>query len=102
MLAAQGKSREAEPQFRGALAGRPPNAYVREDRILARLPGLHLLLAGTQPARRRRTRRGADTRPLGSPQEVAGYLRQHGVALTYDPAAGPCAQGPERPPRPSP
>ncbi len=31
---------------------RPKNAYVREDRILAHLPALHLLLTGTEPARR--------------------------------------------------
>ncbi len=29
---------------------RPKNAYVREDRILAHLPALHLLLTGTEPA----------------------------------------------------
>ena len=46
--------------------GRPKNAYIREDRILPHLPALHLLLTGTQPARRRRTRRGADTRPQAS------------------------------------
>ena len=39
---------------------RPKNAYIREDRILAHLPALHLLLTGTQPAPGRR-------------QEKAGY-----------------------------
>ncbi len=67
---------------------RPKNAYVREDRILPHLPALHLLLTGTEPARRRRTRRGADTRPQASAQDVIGYLRARGITLTYDPAAG--------------
>jgi hypothetical protein len=61
---------------------------VREDRVLAQLPALHLLLTGGQPARRRRTRRGADTRLAASPQDVIGYLREQGTTLTYDPADG--------------
>jgi hypothetical protein len=71
---------------------RPKNAYVREDRILAHLPALHLLLAGTQPARRR-TRRGADTRPQAGAEDVIGYVRDRGVTLTYDPAAGTLQAG---------
>jgi site-specific DNA recombinase len=69
---------------------RPKNAYIREDRILPHLPALYLLLAGTSPAdrRRRRTRRGADARPRASPETVIGYLRDRGITLTYDPAAG--------------
>jgi hypothetical protein len=66
------------------------NAYIREDRILPRLPALYLLLTGTEPAagRRRRTRRGADARPQVGPEEAIGYLREHGITLTWDPAAG--------------
>jgi site-specific DNA recombinase len=58
--------------------------------ILPHLPALYLLLAGTSPAdrRRRRTRRGADARPRASPETVIGYLRDRGITLTYDPAAG--------------
>jgi site-specific DNA recombinase len=69
---------------------RPGNAYVREDRILPRLPALHLQLTETQltASRRRRTRRGADARQQASPQDVIGYLREHAITLTYDPAAG--------------
>jgi len=76
--------------------GRTKNAHVREDRILPRLPALHLLLTGTQPpaSRRRRTRRGADARPLAaSPEDVIGYLREHVITLTYDPAAGTLQAG---------
>ena len=68
-------------------AGQVRNAYVREDRILAQLPALHLLLAGRQPARRRRTRHGADTRPAASPEDILAYLREQGVTLTWDQAS---------------
>jgi hypothetical protein len=69
--------------------GRLKNAYIREDRILPRLSALHLLL--TEPAggrQRRRTRRGADVRYQASPEDVIGYLREHQITLTYDPASG--------------
>jgi site-specific DNA recombinase len=69
---------------------RPKNAYIREDRILAHLPALHVLLSGTDPAalRRRRTRRGIDVRPQTSPEDVIGYLRERKITLTYNPASG--------------
>jgi hypothetical protein len=75
--------------------GRPRNAYIREGRVLPHLPALHLLLTGTQPAagRRRRTRRGADARPQAGPEDVIGYLRDRGITLTYDPAAGTLQAG---------
>ena len=75
--------------------GRPKNAYIREDRILPHLPALHLLLTGAQPAtrRRRRTRRGADARPQAAAQDVIGYVRDRGITLTYDPAAGTLQAG---------
>jgi site-specific DNA recombinase len=73
---------------------RPKNAYIREDRILAHLPALHLLLTGTEPAgRRRRTRRGADARLHASAQDVIGYVCERGITLTYDPAAGTLQAG---------
>ena len=70
--------------------GRAKNAYVREDRILARLPALYLLLTGAQGTTgrtRRRTRKGADVRPAISTEEVLGYLRERQISLTWDPAA---------------
>jgi hypothetical protein len=76
--------------------GRPKNAYVREDRILPRLPALHLLLTGTGSTgerRRRRTRRGADARCPASEQDVIGYLREHGITLIYDQPAGTLQAG---------
>ncbi len=73
--------------------GRPKNAYIREDRIPPHLRALHLLLTGTEPARRRRTRRGADTRPQAGADDVIGYMRGRAVTLTYDPAAGTLQAG---------
>jgi hypothetical protein len=74
--------------------GRPKNAYIREDRILPHLRALHLLLTGTEPAtRRRRTRRGADARPQAGAEDVIGYVRDRGITLTYDPAAGTLQAG---------
>ena len=67
---------------------RPKNAYVREDRIVPRLPALHLLLTGSAgETRRRRTRRGTDVRCQAA-EDVICYLREQQVTVTYDPAAG--------------
>jgi DNA invertase Pin-like site-specific DNA recombinase len=75
--------------------GRAKNAYVREDRLLPQLPALHLLLAGAEPAagRRRRTRRGADVRPQVSVEEAIRFLRERGIVLIWDPAAGTLQAG---------
>lgn len=74
---------------------RVKNAYVREDRILARLPALHDLVAGARPdgRHRRRTRRGADARHQGSIENVIGYFREQQITLTYDAAAGALRAG---------
>ncbi len=74
---------------------RPKNAYIREDRILAHPPALHLLLTGSSAVagRRRRTRRAADTRPQADAEDVIRYLRDRGITLTYDPAAGTLQAG---------
>jgi len=74
---------------------RAKNAYIREDRILPHLPSLHLLLTGAELAteRRRRTRRGIDVRGQVSEEKVIGYLRDRGITLTYDPAAGTLQAG---------
>jgi site-specific DNA recombinase len=67
--------------------GRAKNAYVREDRILAQLPALHLRLAGGLTAgkrRRCRTRRGADVPPAVTPDEAIRYLREHQISLTWN------------------
>ena len=60
---------------------------MREDKIVPHLPALHLRLTSTAVRARRRTRGGTDVRPAASPQEVIGYLREHEVTLTWDPAA---------------
>jgi hypothetical protein len=69
---------------------RPKNAYIREDRILPRLPALHLLLSGAGAEQRRRrtgTRAGADVRYLTSPDDVIDYLHKRRIKAAYDPAA---------------
>jgi hypothetical protein len=69
---------------------RPKNTYVREDKLLPHLPALHLLLTSPATRARRRTRAGADVRADVradvSPGEVIGYLREHEITLTWDPA----------------
>jgi hypothetical protein len=66
---------------------RPKNTYVREDKLLPHLPALHLLLTSPVVRARRRTRAGADVRSTMSPGEVIGYLREHEITLTWNPAA---------------
>ena len=66
---------------------RPKNAYVREDKIVPHLPALHLLLTTPAVRARRRTRAGADVTGAANPGEVIGYLREHEITLTWDPAA---------------
>ena len=65
---------------------RPKNAYVREDKLLPHLPALHLLLTTSAAHARRRTRSGTDVKATASPGEVIGYLREHEITLTWDPA----------------
>ena len=67
--------------------GRAKNTYIREDKLLTHLPALHLLLTTPATRVRHRTRAGADVRPAVSPDEVLTYLREHGITLTWDPAA---------------
>jgi hypothetical protein len=65
--------------------GRMPNAYVREDHILARLPLLHALITrqGTSlvPATASSARTPAVT---AHPEEMIEYLRQHTLVLRYN------------------
>ena len=67
----------------------PKNTYVREDKLLPHLPALHLLLTSQNVRARRRTRAGTDARSTCrlSAGEVIGYLREHEITLTWNPAA---------------
>ena len=88
----------AGPPTGAATATPPPRARPGPPEERLRPRGPHpaapgrpaLLLTGAGPAggRRRRTRRGTDTRYQASPEDVIGYLREQQIALTYDPAAG--------------
>ena len=76
----------------GAIApdpARPKNTYIREDKLLPHLPALHLLLTSPAVRVRRRTRAGTNVRSTGrlSAGEVIGYLREHEITLTWNPAA---------------
>jgi site-specific DNA recombinase len=75
------------------------NAHIREDRILPQLPAMYLLLTSADPRARRRvrTRRGLDVLPRPSAEDVIGYLRQHGITLTWDPTAGTLQAGATEP-----
>ncbi|MDQ2874647.1 MAG: recombinase family protein [Actinomycetota bacterium] len=66
---------------------RPKNTYIREDKLLPHLPALHLLLTNPAARPRRRTRGGTDVRAIVSPGEVIGYLREHEITLTWNPAS---------------
>ncbi len=80
-----GRTSAAEP-----MPGRSRNAYVREDRVLAQLPALHLVLTGAvggEGRRRRRTRQGVDARQSASIEEAISYLRENEITLTYDQVA---------------
>jgi len=64
---------------------RPPNAYIREDQILPRLPALGILIAA--PARHSRKQGTAQSQapaPAGAAHLIS-YLRAKGITLTYDP-----------------
>ena len=66
---------------------RPKNTYIREDKLLPHLPALHPRLTTPAVRARRRTRAGADVTGTASPGEVIGYLREHEITLTWNPAA---------------
>jgi hypothetical protein len=65
----------------------PKNSYVREDKLLPHLPALHLQPTSVATRARRRTRAGADLSCTVSPGEVIGYLREHEITITWNPAA---------------
>ena len=62
---------------------RPPNAYIREDQILPRLPALGILFG--VPARSRRKLGTAHPPVPAGAAAVISYLRAKGITLIYDP-----------------
>jgi hypothetical protein len=63
---------------------RPPNAYIREDQILPRLPALSILIGAPDPAPGRRKQGTAHATASIRAEGIISYLRAQGVALTYD------------------
>ena len=67
-------------------ASRPKNTYLREDRVLARLPPLHHMLTAADPAAVTAGAPASAARPVPpSPEEVIDHLRNHALKLRYDP-----------------
>jgi len=64
-------------------AARPPNAYIREDQILSRLPALGILIGA--PARSSRKQDTAHSPATAGAAHLISYLRVKGITLTYDP-----------------
>jgi site-specific DNA recombinase len=81
------RCRHGRTSAMGPDPARPKNTYVREDKVVPHLAALHLLLTSPAVRARRRTRSGADVRSTASPGQVIGYLREHEITLTWDPAA---------------
>jgi site-specific DNA recombinase len=74
---------------------RPPNAYIREDQILPRLPALSILLGA--PARRSRKQGTAHPPVPARAAAMISHLRARGVTLIYDPDEHTLRAGPHSP-----
>ena len=69
----------ARPQQRdGAGPGPAEGTHLAALRLLLTIPAVRA---------RRRSRSGTDVRPAATTQDVIGYLREHEITLTWDPAA---------------
>lgn len=79
---------------------RPAKAtYLREDRILAKLPLLLHRLTAAEPAAAITGARASAARPVPpTPEEVINHLRAHALVLRYDPRTRSASRGanPER------
>ncbi|WP_246212241.1 hypothetical protein [Streptomyces abyssomicinicus] len=65
---------------------RTPNAYIREDQVLPRLPALHLRLTGRIGTVRHESPCLGPASPPTLEQAIA-HLRDQEITLVYDPAA---------------
>jgi hypothetical protein len=74
---------------------RPPNAYIREDQILPRLPALSILLGA--PARSSRKQGTAHPPVPARAAAMISHLRARGVTLIYDPDEHTLRAGPHSP-----
>jgi site-specific DNA recombinase len=76
---------------------RPKNAYVREDRILAHLPTLHLLLTGTQPGAGRDARAAEPTfGPRSARRKRSPTCATSGSPSPGTPPPGRCRRAPTK------
>ena len=94
------RSRHGHTTATSPVPARPPNAYIREDQILPRLPALGILIGAPV---RNSLKQGTARSPV--PARVAAiisYLRAKSITLTYDPDSTPRAPAPTAPcPSPS-
>lgn len=79
---------------------RPKNTYLREDRVLAKLPLLHHMLTAAEPAAVITGAPASAARPVPpSPEEVIDHLRASALMLRYDPRTRTLETGGEHPVR---
>jgi hypothetical protein len=79
---------------------RPKNVYLREDRVLAKLPLLHRRLTAAEPAAALNGATASAARPgPPTPEEVIDHLREHALELRYDSGTRTLETGSEHPVR---
>lgn len=79
---------------------RPKNTYLREDRVLAKLPLLYHMLTAAEPAAVITGAPASAARPIPpSPKEVIDHLRARALTLRYDPRTRTLETGSEHPVR---
>ena len=80
------RCRHGHSSAKDANAPRPKNIYLREDRVLAKLPLLHNMLTAAVSAAVIDGASASAARPnQPSPQEVIDRLRERALELRYDP-----------------
>ena len=88
------------PQRCGPGAPRPKSVYLREDRILAKLPLLHHILTAADSAVVITGASASAARPVPpSPEEVTDHLRASALILRYDSRTRTLETGSEHPVR---
>ncbi|WP_370343314.1 hypothetical protein [Catenulispora sp. MAP5-51] len=94
------RCRHGHASAKNPAAPRPKNAYLREDRVLAKLPLLHHVLTAAELAAVITGASASAARPVApSPEEVINHLRASALVLRYDPRTRTLETGGEHPVR---